>query len=389
MGAASPAADAAERRVLYWYDPMEPAQHFDKPGKSPFMDMPMVPRYADDGEAESKGIHLDPRLAQNLGVRLATVERGEVVQSLDVPGSFVFNERLSASVQTRTAGFVSRTYSRAVGDVIGRGAPLVDLLVPDWAAAETEYLALLRGGDSALAAAAHQRLLLQGIPESVIAKVKQNNRVYPEFTVVAPIAGVIDALELRAGMTVSAGAPVARIQALDPIWIEAAVPEAQGALTILGKFAAIRCTAFPGVTFKGRIISVLPQTNADSHTLRVRVEVDNPEGQLKPGMFAQVQMAAGVPQQGLLVPTEAVIHTGTRDLVIVVSGPNRFEPVEVRVGGEYGARTRIVAGLEAGQKVVASGQFLIDSEASLRGIAARMNPASEPGHSKQPGGGTP
>jgi Cu(I)/Ag(I) efflux system membrane fusion protein len=390
MGPLSPAvADAASRKVLYWYDPMEPGQHFDQPGKSPFMDMQMVPRYADDGEAESTGIALDPRLTQNLGVRLITVERGEIAQSLDVPGTFVFNERLAATVQARTAGFVSRTYSRASGDVIGRDAPLVDLLVPDWAAAETEYLALLRSGDSALAAAARQRLVLLGLPESLVAKVERDKQVYPEFTVVAPIAGVIEALEVRAGMTVSAGATVARIQGLDPIWIDAAVPEAQGALTTLRKSAAIRCTAYPGVRFKGRVISVLPQTNADSHTLRVRIEVDNREGRLKPGMFAQVQLLEGDPQQGLLVPTEAVIHTGTRDLVIVSTGANRFEPVAVRVGGEYGTRTRVVAGLEAGQKVVASGQFLIDSEASLRGIAARMNPASDSSHSTEQGATKP
>jgi Cu(I)/Ag(I) efflux system membrane fusion protein len=346
----------------------------------------MVARYADDNEAESIGIHLDPRLAQNLGVRLAAVERAGIAQSLDVPGTFVFNERLAATVQTRTGGFVSRTHARAAGDVVARDAPLVDLLVPDWAAAETEYLALLRSGDSALAAAARQRLVLLGLPEAVVAKVEQTRQVYPEFTVVAPIAGVIDALEVRAGMTVSAGATVARIQGLDPIWIDAAVPEAQGALATLGKSAAILCAAYPGVTFKGRIVDVLPQTNVDTHTLRVRIEVANPVGRLKPGMFARVQWGAGDRQQALLVPTEAVIHTGTRDLVIVASDANRFEPVEVRVGGEYGARTSIVAGLEAGQKVVVSGQFLIDSEASLRGIAARMNPASD--GSRAPGTGS-
>jgi len=365
----------AERKVLYWYDPMEPAQHFDKPGKSPFMDMQMVPRYVDDEGGASSGISVDPRMVQNLGIRVVTVERGEVSQSLDIPGTVVFDERLTATVQARTAGYVSRTYSRAPGDVVDRGAALVDLLVPDWAAAQTEFVALVASGDTSLVAAARQRLVLLGMPQLLIAQVAQTQRVRSEITVTAPIAGVIDTLDVRAGMTVSSGTTIAKIQGLDPIWIEAAVPEALGGLTALGHSAAIRCTAYPGVPFQGRIIGVLPQTNTDSHTLRVRIELANPQGRLKPGMFAQIRLGADDRHLAILVPSEAVIHTGTRDLVIVESTPGRFEPVAVAVGREYGAQTSIVSGLEAGQKVVASGQFLIDSEASLRGVAARMSPA--------------
>jgi Cu(I)/Ag(I) efflux system membrane fusion protein len=373
--AATTPAAAGERKILYWYDPMEPAQHFDKPGKSPFMDMQMVPRYAEDGPEEAPGIRLDSRLMQNLGVRLATVERSEVAQSLEVPGTFVFDERLSATVQARTTGFVSRTHTRAPGDIVARGAALIDLLAPDWAAAQTEYLSLVASGDAALRLAARQRLVLLGMPELLIAQIEQTKQVQAEVTVTSPIAGVIDTLDVRAGMAVSVGETLAKIQGLDPIWLEAAVPEAQGALTALGKAAEIRCIAYPGVPIHGRVLAVLAQTNVDSHTLRVRIEVPNHDSRLKPGMFAQVQLSAREQRPVLLVPSEAVIHTGTRDLVIVASAANRFVPVVVQIGAEYGTRTSVLSGLEAGQKVVASGQFLIDSEANLRGFAARMSPA--------------
>ena len=312
---------------------------------------------------------------QNLGVRLATVERSEVAQSLEVPGTFVFDERLSATVQARTAGFVSRTHARAPGDVVARGAALIDLLAPDWAAAQTEYLSLVASGDAALRLAARQRLALLGMPESLIAQIEQTKQVQAEVTVTSPIAGVIDTLDVRAGMAVSVGETLAKIQGLDPIWLEAAVPEAQGALTALGKAAEIRCIAYPGVPIHGRVVAVLPQTNVDSHTLRVRIEVPNHDSRLKPGMFAQVQLSAREQRPVLLVPSEAIIHTGTRDLVIVAAAANRFVPVAVQIGAEYGTRTSVLSGLEAGQKVVASGQFLIDSEANLRGFAARMSPA--------------
>jgi Cu(I)/Ag(I) efflux system membrane fusion protein len=371
--ALAPTPDATlQRKVLYWYDPMEPAQHFDKPGKSPFMDMQMVPRYADEGSGEASGVRVDPRMAQNLGIRLATVERSEVSQSLEVPGTVVFDERLTATVQARTAGFVSRTYARAPGDMVGPHEALVDLLVPDWAAAQTEYLSLVSTGDASLIFAARQRLVLLGMPASLIARVEQSRQVNTEVTIVSPIAGAIDTLDVRAGMAVNAGATLAKIQGLDPIWIEATIPQALGALAGLAKVATIGCTAYPGNPFHGRVVSVLPQTNADSHTLRVRIEIANPKRQLKPGMFAQVQLGTGDPRPALLVPSEAVIHTGTRDLVIVESTPHRFEPIAVQIGAQYGARTSIVSGLAEGQTVVASGQFLIDSEASLRGIAVRM-----------------
>ncbi|HKC16446.1 MAG TPA: efflux RND transporter periplasmic adaptor subunit [Steroidobacteraceae bacterium] len=390
----APAASAAngpesQRPALYWYDPMVPAQHFDKPGKSPFMDMQLVPRYAEDNGGERPGIRIDPRLAQNLGVRLARVERREVSQSVEAPGTVVFNGRDTAIVQARAAGFVSRVYPHAPGDVVSRNTPLVDLLMPEWAAAQTEFLALLDNGDAPLIAAARQRLALLGMPLALIAQVESSRQIQSAFTVSAPIAGTIDALEIRAGMTVGPGTTLATIKSIDPIWIEAALPEAAAALVSVGGTASVHNAALPDRPIMGRIIGVLPQANADTHTLRVRIELPNHTGFWRPGMFAHVRLTGGAHQDALLVPSEAVIHTGTRDLVIVASTDHRFEPVEVRIGEQYDNDTRIIAGLQEGQQIVVSGQFLIDSEASLRGAEARMGPETGASDATNAHGGTP
>ena len=313
-GSASSAADGpgSQRRALYWYDPMVPAQHFDKPGKSPFMDMQLVPRYADDGGGEQPGIRIDPRLAQNLGVRLARVERHEVSRSIEAPGTVVFNSRDTAIVQARAAGFVSRVYPHAPGDIVSRDAPLVDLLIPEWVAAQTEFLALLSNGDTSLIAAARQRLVLLGMPPTFIAQVESSRQMRSEVTLSAPIAGTIDTLDVRAGMTVSPGATLATIKSIDPIWIEAALPETAATLRNVGNSASVQSAAFSDSPLTGRIVAVLPQANADTHTLRVRIELANHNGYWRPGMFAHVRLTGGAHRDALLVPSEAVIHTGTR-----------------------------------------------------------------------------
>jgi len=390
----APASTAAsgpdqQHRALYWYDPMVPAQHFDKPGKSPFMDMQLVPRYADEAAGERSGIRVDPRLVQNLGVRLATVERREVSQSVEAPGTVVFNGRDAAILQARTAGFVSLIYPHAPGDVVYRDAPLVTLLVPDWAAAQTEFLALLNSGDAPLVAAARQRLVLLGMPPTLIAQIERSRQLRAEVTVASPIAGMIDTLDIRAGMTVISGATLATIKGIDPIWIEAALPETVGTMNIIGTSASIQSAALPDHPFQGQIIAVLPQTNADTHTLRVRIELPNHDGQWRPGMFVLVRLSDRDRHEALLVPSEAIIHTGTRDLVVVADADHHFEPVEVRIGPQYGDKTRVVGGLKEGQHVVASGQFLIDSEASLRGAGARMSPGVQDSSSMDKPGATP
>jgi membrane fusion protein, copper/silver efflux system len=372
-------ADSDGRHALYWYDPMKPDQHFDKPGPSPFMDMPLVARYADEGHNADAGVRIDPTMEQNLGIRLATVDKEMAGSAMEVPGTVTSNQSAIAIIQARTSGFVSRIYSRSPGDTIKHNEALVDLLVPEWAAAQGEFLALLKSGDAALIAAGRERLRLLGMPPELIAVVERTQQTQSTLTISSPIAGVIESLDARQGMAVAAGATIAKIDGIDPIWVVAAVPEALSDLASIGKSARIYFAAYPAETFQGRIVAVLPETNVETHTARVRIELANRDVRIRPGMFAQVRWDAVDPRPTLRVPSEAVIHTGIRTLVILALGDHHFESVEVQIGPESDGRTSIVTGLQEGQKVVVSGQFLIDAEANLRGVLRRLSPAAAPG----------
>ncbi|TAJ68796.1 MAG: efflux RND transporter periplasmic adaptor subunit [Phenylobacterium sp.] len=359
----------ADRKVLYWYDPMVPAQHFDKPGKSPFMDMQLQPKYADTAPTGG-GLQIDPARVQALGLRTATVTRGTLPSDITATGVIDFNERDFAVVQARAAGFVQRVHGRAPGDMVRAGAPLADLLVPEWAGAQGEFLAVRRTGDPALTQAARQRLQLLGMSAALIESVARSGQVRNVVTVTTPSAGVIKTLAVRNGMTVAAGQTLAEINGLSRVWLNAAVPEALAGQVGSGEAVSATLAAYPGETFSGRVSAVLPEAQAESRTLTVRVELPNPGGRLRPGMFAKVQFG-GRPQPALLVPSEAVIRTGRRTLVMLALSGGRYEPAEIRPGREAGGWTEVLAGLSDGETVVASGQFLLDSEASLSGVPAR------------------
>jgi Cu(I)/Ag(I) efflux system membrane fusion protein len=298
-----------------------------------------------------------------LGIRLATATTGALAGALDVTGTVDFNQRDVAIIQARAAGFVQRVYSRAPGDVIGAGAPIADVLVPEWGGAQGEYAAVQRTGDRALIAAAGQRLRLIGIPGG-------STRGRGVTTIRSPISGVIQTLDARAGVTLAPGQTLAQVNGLGTVWLNAAVPEARAGDVRIGQVVTAELTGFAGERFTGRVIAVLPTTQAESRTLTVRVELPNRGARLRPGMFATVHLGDAA-RSALLVPSEAVIRTGKRTLVMLAERKGRFRPAEVQVGRDAGGQTEILAGLRPGEKVVASGQFLLDSEASLTGIAAR------------------
>ncbi|MDE2372458.1 MAG: efflux RND transporter periplasmic adaptor subunit [Burkholderiales bacterium] len=375
------AGSAAERRVLYWYDPMSPAAKFDHPGKSPFMDMDLVPRYAEDGAGEGgAGLAVSTAARQALGLRLADVDERAIGQTVHAVGTLQLNEREVAIVQARSAGFVERVPRIAPGDVIAAGALLAEVMNPDWLGAEQEYLAVKATGDAALTAAARTRLQLLGIPETTIAAVERSGHVAATQRVISPIAGVVTELAVRNGMTLAPGMTLARINGLGTLWLEAAVPDAQAAAVRPGMPVQARFAAWPGEAVAGRVAAILPEAQRDSRTLRLRIELPNPHQRLQAGLYCEVTLQ-GPQLQALTVPSEAVIRTGRRALVYLALPQGRYEPVEVEVGDEIGDRIVVRSGLAAGQRVVASGQFLLDSEASLRGIVARSPAgaaASEP-----------
>ena len=360
------------RKILYWYDPMVPQERYDDPNSLSSMGMKTQPKYADEGNASgtAPGVTVDPAAMQSLGIRIVAAQMGSLSATLNVTGSIDFNQRDVAIVQARSGGFVSRVYARAPGDVVRAGAPIADVQLPEWGGAQTEFLAVRRLGRPELTAAARQRLRLLGMPEGVISRVERSGRASGTVTITSPISGVIQTLDARAGMTLAQGQTLAQVTGIGTVWLNAAVPEAQAGTVRSGQSATATLTAFPGETFGGRIIAILPTAQADSRTLTVRIELANRGGRLRPGMFAQVALG-GTGITALLVPSESVIRTGARTIVMLATGNGRYQPAEVRTGRESGGQSEILEGLAVGEKVVASGQFLLDSEASLTGIAAR------------------
>lgn len=378
-------APAADKKPLYWHDPMVPGHKFDKPGKSPFMDMELVPVYASD-DADEGQVVISPRVQQNLGVRTAVVRLGRLPSSLVAVGSVAYNERDLALVQARSNGFIEKLHVRAPLDRVKKGQALAELYVPDWIAAQEEYLTARRlqsRGVEGIEQAARQRMRLAGMDEAQIRLVEASGKVHARVTLTAPVGGIVTELAAREGMTVMAGAPLFRISGLSTVWVNADIPERFAAQVRPGSEVEARTAALPGIAFHGKVGAILPQVNLSTRTLTARIELANPTGQLVPGMFATLDFAAAPGKDVLLVPAEAVIQTGTRSVVMVAQGDGKFVPAEVELGMESNGLIEIGKGLAPGQNVVVSGQFLIDSEANLKGATARMVEQNAPAGAKR------
>lgn len=372
--APAPAAAAGERKVLYWHDPMVPGPRFDKPGKSPFMDMQLAPVYAD--EASDAGIKVSAAVQQNLGVRTAVVKKVDVSSSFDAVGTVQFDERLNVAVQTRVAGYVEHLAVRAPMEQVRKGQALATVYAPDWLAPQNELLALERAAAGPeLVAAARDRMRAMSIPESLIRQSEETGTAQARFTLSAPVSGVVAELGVREGVAVSPGMTLFRIAGLEKVWAVAEVPEAQALHLVAGQKAKAVLQADASRTFDGELKEILPQVNASTRTLQARFEVDNRRGGLTPGMLLRLHLT-GATSSRLVVPSEAVIRTGTRAVAIVRNGSS-FEPRDVRLGADLGDQLEVLDGLREGDELVTSGQFLIDSEARLKSVLGAM-PAAQP-----------
>jgi Cu(I)/Ag(I) efflux system membrane fusion protein len=366
-GATAGAASApAGPRVLYWHDPMMPGPRFDKPGKSPFMDMQLVPVYA--GEGGDPGVKVSPALQQNLGIRLAPVQRKDVSTSFDALGTVQFDERLNVAVQSRVAGYVEQLAVRAPMEQVRAGQALATLYAPEWLGPQNEWLALQRAGvPPELVAAARDRLRAMSIPDALVRQSEAAGSAQARYTLTAPAAGVIVELGVREGVAVTPGMTLFRIAGLQKVWAVAEIPESQAVRLVRGLKVQAVLQADPSEAFAGVLSEVLPQISASTRSLQARFEVDNPRGRLTPGLLLRLRLA-GATASRLLVPSEAVIRTGQRALVFVRQPAGAFESRDVTLGPEFGDDIEVLTGLAEGEQVVASGQFLIDSEASLRSV---------------------
>jgi Cu(I)/Ag(I) efflux system membrane fusion protein len=374
-------SEAPGRKVLYWHDPMNPQQKFDKPGKSPFMNMDLVPVYADDKGSES-GVAVSARARQSLGIRTAVADVSELRQDMQAVGYVQADERRMARAEVRTSGWIEKLNVRAVNEPVRAGQTLAEIYSPELHAAQEEYLLARRmakenAADEPLARAARRRLEALGISASDIERIDRSGEASRRIALLAPISGVVSELTVREGAMVQAGMAAFTLTDLSSVWISVEVPEAQAAMLRQGQKADARVQTLPGKTYEGRIDYVYPDLNPQTRTVKARIALANPGLALKPGMFAQVSLGA-VARKALTVPAEAVIHTGTRNVVILSDG-ERFQPATVTTGAHTDGHVEILSGLKAGERVVTSGQFLIDSEASLRGALARLEGEAGPG----------
>ena len=378
----APAAAQGGRKPLYWHDPMYPQQKFDKPGKSPFMDMQLVPVYGDETPGADSGVTVSSRAQQNLGVRTAVAEVTELRHEFSAVGYVQVDERRIARAEVRTTGWVEKLNVRAVNDPVRAGQVLAEVYSPDLLAAQEEYLLARRmvqsnATEEPLARAGRRRLQLMGLPDGEIRRLEQSGTASRRIPVVSPISGIVSELGVREGAMVQAGAPAFTLTDLSSVWIMLEVPEAQAAVLRPGMGAVTRSQNLPGRLFEGKVDFVYPDLNAQTRTVKARVTLANPGLVLRPGMFVDVSLAATA-RKTLAVPTEAVIQTGTRSVVVVMDG-NRFRAATVKTGDERDGKTEILSGLKEGARVVASGQFLIDSEASLKSALNRLEgPAVAP-----------
>ena len=375
--------DSAAAKVLYWHDPMVPGPRFDKPGKSPFMDMQLVPVYAEkaaenkaenagDSAADKAGVAISASAQQNLGLRVVAVRRAELSSSFDAIGSVQFDERLGVTVQSRVAGFVEQLAVRATMERVRPGQVLATLYAPDWLGPLNELAALKRAGVSAdLLAAARDRTRALSIPPELARQAENGSVPNARYVLTAPLAGVITELGLRPGAAVAAGQPLFRIAGLEKVWAVADIPEAMALRLKRGQDVKASLQADPSQSFSGQLAELLPEVSATTRTLKVRFEVDNRQGKLVPGMLLRLQVQ-GAKAMRLVVPAEAVIRTGPRAVVLVRRDSGRFESRDVALGLEVGEDIEVLQGLVEGEQVVASGQFLVDSEARLRSVVGSV-----------------
>jgi Cu(I)/Ag(I) efflux system membrane fusion protein len=365
-------AQVPGKKVLYWYDTMVPDQHFDHPGLSP-MGMQMVPRYANE-DSDSAIVRIDPATVQNLGIRTAPVERRALAWVNQVPGTVTWDLRQATTISARVDGVINQLYVRAPYTAIKTGQPLAAMLAPAWDTALAEYNALQQAQSSdakALRVAARQRLNVMGLTGADIRSAHHGSS--GAITLHAPASGVVTTLDVQQGQRVSAGQSLMTVNGLSSVWVEAALPQAVAGTVRRGTPVTITVDALPGREFHGTVETLLPDIDTTTRTQRARIVLDNADGALSPGMFASVRIASANKEAVPVIPSEAVITSGSQSRVIVVEGNGHFRPVSVRTGRSSEGYTEVLAGLKGNETVVVSGQFLIDSEASLSGALDRLD----------------
>ena len=371
-------APQTQRRVLYWANPMNPAIHSDHPMKDN-MGMDYVPVYASSPASSAEtpaGLQIDARTAQNLGVRLTTVQMRTMGQAVQTVGTVALDQNRIVTVTPRFSGWVVNLRVRAVGDAVRRGQVLADIYSPELYSAEQDYLIARQQTSSAsdangLLAAAEERLRLLGMPETALAELETTGKALRDVPILAPETGVVTSLNIRQGGYVSQQANLLEIANLDRVWVNVALYDYQMPWVRLGDPVQLQLPAYPGKTWDGRLSFFYPTLDAQTRTVTARLTFPNIGGLLRPGMYANATVL-GHAQTALAVPSSAVLRTQDGDFAMLAQPGGHFLPVQVTLGPEAQGWVTILQGLKAGDQIVESAQFLLYSESQFQSVKARL-----------------
>lgn len=366
-----------ERQPLYWVAPMDANYRREKPGKSP-MGMDLVPVYEEGSGDDKPGtVTISPVVINNLGVRTAIVEAGRFQPVVRTVGYVQFSENRLVHISPRVEGWVEKLYVNTSGDPVSKGEPLYKLYSPTLVNAQEEFLMATRRENRVLISAAMDHLLALNVPQAEIDRLREAQKISQSITFTAPQSGVVDDMSVREGMYIKPGANLMSIGQLEHIWVIGEVFERQVGLVSEGDQVHIRLDYLPGREWMGQVDYVYPSLDPETRTAQVRVSLHNPDGFLKPGMFAQMVIKTQPGSERLLIPREALIRLGSQARVVLALGKGKFRSVVVEVGQVGNQQVEILSGLNEGQRIVTSAQFLIDSESSKTADLKRIDQREE------------
>ncbi len=370
------AAEQDDPEILYWVAPMDANYRRDKPGKSP-MGMELVPVYADADGGDGSSISIAPEVVQNLGVRTAVAERSRLWRGIDTVGYVDYDESKVSHIHLRTEGWIENLAVESEGERVTRGQRLFNLYSPALVNAQEEFVQALVGGNKGLIRASRSRLTALGIPGSQIKRLEKQRKASQTIPIYAPQDGVVASLSVRDGMYIKPATRVMSLADLSSVWLLAEVFERQADWVEVNQPAEVTLAFLPGRTWEGRVEYIYPSLDPKTRTLKARLRFPNPDEALKPNMYANVIIYGGPKDDVVVIPIEALIRTGREERVVIALGKGRFESRTVRAGIESGEWVEVIEGVQPGEDIVVSGQFLIDSEASLKASMMRMAPAAE------------
>jgi RND family efflux transporter MFP subunit len=379
---------ANTRKVLYWYDPMHPAYKSDKPGIAPDCGMTLVPKYADDeGMAKMPmgTVTISPEKQVMAGVRTAIVDRKPLVRDIRTTAQIVADETKIAHVHVKVAGYVDRVYVDFIGQLVKKGQPLFTLYSPDLVSAEDEYLIAKRGnatlasapfqevseGSQSLLQSARQRLRLWDISDDQIKELDTTGKVSKDLTFYSPITGFVTDRKVFPQASVTPDTELYTVSDLSTVWADADIYEYEVPFVRLGQQVSMTLSYYPGKTYTGKVSYIYPTVDPQTRTVKVRIQLPNPRFDLKPQMFADAQLRVDYGTK-VVIPQEAVLDSGTEQQVFVVHPGGMFEPRKVTLGPVIDGNVAVLTGLKAGETIVVSGNFLIDSESKLKNAMSGM-----------------